>query len=228
MPPLISFCEGRDMFFIENLESRQMLSAVNISHGAIIVTGSNGNDSLTISLTPGNKKIAINYWEVAHMQNPIFKVIKAKGIKKIQVNMRGGDDSAGVGVGKLPIRINIKGGPGNDEIGADVKRGAVSMAATAMMLSTAAAATIVSLAEPATTIWAAARAMTSFSEALATITSRARPAMICLMARTAPGTRSRAMRATTLPGPTMAMAWITAARGCSLRPISCGFTALRT
>jgi hypothetical protein len=113
------------MSFIERLESRELLSAVNISHGAIIVTGSNGNDVLTISLTPGNKKIAINYWEVAHMQNPTFKVIKAKGIKKIQVDMRGGDDSAGVSVANLPIRINIKGGTGNDELGADVKRGAV-------------------------------------------------------------------------------------------------------
>ena len=112
------------MLLIEQLESRLFLSAVKISHGAIIVTGSNGNDALTISLTPGNKKIAINYWEVADMQHPVFKVIKAKGIKKIQVDMRGGEDSASAGVGKLPIRVNIKGGPGNDEIGADVKRGA--------------------------------------------------------------------------------------------------------
>src|SRR5882672_4379119 len=125
MPRLTSFCKGRDMPFIERLEPRQLLSAVNISGGAIIVTGSNGNDSLTISLSPGNKKIAINYWEVAHPQAAIFKIIKAKGIKKIQIDMRGGNDSAGVGVGKLNIKINIKGGAGNDEIGADVKRGAV-------------------------------------------------------------------------------------------------------
>src|SRR5258706_4963849 len=108
-PSLTSLFKDGKMSFVERLESRELLSAVNISHGAIIVTGSDGNDALTISPSPGGKKLIINYWEVAHPERPVFKIINSRGIKKIQIDMRGGNDSAGVTIGKLKIRVNIKG-----------------------------------------------------------------------------------------------------------------------
>ena len=107
---------------IETLEGRRMLS-VSVLNGALIVNGTPGDDTITVSLDPVTKgmfRVSVN---------GLLNGVDAVGLKRINISSLEGNDLVLIdqSAGKITLPVNIAGGSGNDTMtggsGADVLQG---------------------------------------------------------------------------------------------------------
>jgi hypothetical protein len=94
---------------LETLEGRQMLS-VSVAHGALIVNGTSGDDTITISrdpVTKGMYRISVN---------GLLNSVDGVGLKRINVSALEGNDLILIDPtqGAISLPTNVAGGSGND------------------------------------------------------------------------------------------------------------------
>lgn len=89
---------------VEALETRRMLS-VSVKNKILFVTGAERADRVRVEAK--GKKVAV-------FENGRRKLILAKGIKQVRVNVKGGSDT--VDLSKSPFRATILGGKGDDAL----------------------------------------------------------------------------------------------------------------
>jgi len=107
------------MSFIDSLEARRLFATFDVGSGIIRYSGTVANESLSISPIPTTTTAIVYYYDVAHPDQFVQRIIDFTGIKTIRADCGGGDDSVSILTGGLKIRIFVDGGKGNDEIGVE-------------------------------------------------------------------------------------------------------------
>jgi hypothetical protein len=107
---------------LETLEARQMLS-VSVVNGALIITGTSGDDTITVSrdpVTKGQLRVSIN---------GLLNGVDGVGVNRINISALEGNDLILIdpSQGEIALPVNIAGGSGNDTMtggsGADILQG---------------------------------------------------------------------------------------------------------
>ena len=104
------------MHFITPLESRLLLASVNISGGIVNFTGGRLAEQFSLSPVPGTNQFIIMAANFSGAGRPISKMMEGP-VKRVRVDMRGGNDVVVIDTGRYRAQVNVEGGAGNDEIG---------------------------------------------------------------------------------------------------------------